>query len=167
MKTKVIFSHGKESGPWGTKIKRLASIAKELGCEVESIDYTAIPDPNERVKHLQNILKDNIGCVLVGSSMGGYVSLVASQNIEINAIFLMAPALYFPGYDIQNDFTNIKHIEVIHGWSDDVVPHENSIRFAKNVGCSLHLVAGDHRLTGSLDVIEVLFSDFLMTNSKK
>ena len=36
---KIIFSHGKESGPWGTKIKRLANVAKRLNCSVESIDY--------------------------------------------------------------------------------------------------------------------------------
>jgi len=33
---KVYFSHGKESGPWGNKIKRLAAIASEHGCEVGS-----------------------------------------------------------------------------------------------------------------------------------
>ena len=37
---KVYFSHGKESGPWGSKIKRLANIAKEHGCSVDSIDYS-------------------------------------------------------------------------------------------------------------------------------
>ena len=40
-KMKIYFAHGKESGPWGSKIKRLAGIAKDLGCAVESIDYTA------------------------------------------------------------------------------------------------------------------------------
>ena len=38
---KIYFAHGKESGPWGSKIKRLAGIAEDLGCAVESIDYTA------------------------------------------------------------------------------------------------------------------------------
>jgi hypothetical protein len=39
---KVIFSNGKESGPWGTKIRTLADIAKAHGHEVDSIDYTGI-----------------------------------------------------------------------------------------------------------------------------
>ncbi len=51
-KMKVYFSHGKESGPWGTKIKKLATIAKEHGCSVESIDYTDIENPDLRVRHL-------------------------------------------------------------------------------------------------------------------
>jgi hypothetical protein len=28
---KVFFSHGQERGPWGSKIKRLAAIAREQG----------------------------------------------------------------------------------------------------------------------------------------
>jgi hypothetical protein len=35
---KVYFSHGKESGPWGSKIKRLAGIAQQKGYAVDSID---------------------------------------------------------------------------------------------------------------------------------
>ena len=34
----VVFSHGKESGPWGTKIAALADIARAEGYEVESVD---------------------------------------------------------------------------------------------------------------------------------
>jgi hypothetical protein len=30
--------------------------------------------------------------------MGGYVSLVASETVDAKAVFLMAPALYMPGY---------------------------------------------------------------------
>ncbi|MDQ7048472.1 MAG: hypothetical protein Q9M92_02600 [Enterobacterales bacterium] len=35
----VIFSHGKESGPWGSKIKQLAEIAISFSFQVQSIDY--------------------------------------------------------------------------------------------------------------------------------
>ena len=38
----VIFSHGKETGPWGTKIKHLASVAQVAGWQVLSIDYAAV-----------------------------------------------------------------------------------------------------------------------------
>lgn len=47
---KVYFSHGKESGPWGTKIKRLAATAREYNCDVDSIDYTDTFDPDLRVE---------------------------------------------------------------------------------------------------------------------
>ena len=159
---KVYFSHGKESGPWGTKISRLAKIAEAHGCSVESIDYTDSMDPDFRAGRLLGVLQDETeDFVLVGSSMGGYVSLVASETADSKAIFLMAPALYIPGYQRQQYPSRAKHIEIVHGWSDDVIPVENSIRFAQQANCSLHLISGDHALNGSLDAIETLFRNFL------
>ncbi|MGB5290521.1 MAG: hypothetical protein WBN41_03630, partial [Lysobacterales bacterium] len=54
-----------------------------------------------------------------------------------------------------------RHVEVIHGWSDDVIPPEHSIRFAKEAGCTLHLIDGDHRLQGAIEMVEDLFGRFL------
>ena len=159
--TTVIFSHGKESGPWGSKIKRLANIAEEYGCSVDSIDYADNPDPDLRVERLVNILKDvKEDFLLVGSSMGGYVSLLASEKVNTKGVFLLAPALFMPGYK-QQSYTNKTQIEIVHGWSDDIVPPENSIKFAKAVDCSLHLISGDHRLNSSIETVVVLFSQFL------
>jgi pimeloyl-ACP methyl ester carboxylesterase len=77
---KVIFSHGKESGPWGSKITRLAKIARQHGFEVDSIDYRNIGDTDDRVTRLIEALTCEEIIILVGSSMGGYVSLVASEE---------------------------------------------------------------------------------------
>ena len=99
---KVYFSHGKESGPWGSKIKRLANIAKEHNFSVDSIDYSGILDPDVRVEHLLNVLKkDEEDFLLVGSSMGGYVSLVASEQVNAKGVFLLAPALFMKRYKKQ------------------------------------------------------------------
>ena len=162
---KVYFAHGKESGPWGSKIKRLASIAKEHGCSVESIDYSDILDPDLRVERLLSILKDEEGdLLLVGSSMGGYVSLVAAEQVNPKGVFLLAPALFMPGYKVQNHNPEI-NVEVVHGWSDDVISPEDSIKFARSHNCSLHLIAGDHRLNSSIAVVEKLFSQFLASHT--
>jgi pimeloyl-ACP methyl ester carboxylesterase len=157
---KVYFSHGKESGPWGSKIKRLANIAKEHGYRVDSIDYSDILDPDLRVERLIKILEAEEDFVLVGSSMGGYVSLVAAEQVNANGMFLLAPALFMEGYKTQQ-YSNNTDIEIIHGWSDDVIPPENSIKFANQVDCSLHLISGDHRLNSSIEIVENLFSQFL------
>jgi pimeloyl-ACP methyl ester carboxylesterase len=157
---KVLFSHGKESGPWGLKIKRLATIAEANHHSVESIDYSDTLDPDLRVERLLNVLKNESDFILVGSSMGGYVSLVASQYVEAKGLFLLAPALFMPGY--QHQSYNAKcPIEIVHGWSDNVIPPANSIRFAQEYGSPLHLIDGDHRLNSSIDRVGKLFCFFL------
>ena len=159
---KVYFSHGKESGPQGSKIQALTSIASELGCEVDSIDYRDSHDPDQRVERLVGLLKnEEDDFVLVGSSVGGYVSLVASDEVKTHAVFLLAPALYIPNYKKQQYCSTHKHLEIVHGWSDDVIPMENSIRFAKEADCTLHLIKGDHRLNSSIETVADLFRHFL------
>ena len=68
----VYFSHGQESGPWGTKIRSMAETVRGLGCRAESVDFQGIADPGARVEKLQ---AECAGVaeplVLVGSSMGG------------------------------------------------------------------------------------------------
>jgi len=91
---KVIFLHGKESGPWGSKIKALA------------------------------------------------------------------PALYTPQYNVQS-YSDITNTEIIHGWSDNIIPVEHSIKYAQQAQCTLHLIDGDHRLNSSLNQVTSLFTDFL------
>lgn len=164
---KVIFSHGKESGPWGSKITALAEVAKQLGYAVDSIDYRVTDDPDARVEILNSYLvNEQSPFVLVGSSMGGYVSLVASQIHQPEGVFLLAPALFMPDYQHQEYSENLQanvleSIEVVHGWSDDIIPVENSIRFAQEANVSLHLIQGDHRLNTSLEQVKALFQVFL------
>ena len=159
---KIYFSHGKESGPWGTKITRLAEIARARGFGVDSIDYTDTMDPDLRVARLLAALSGARGpFALAGSSMGGYVSLVASETVAAAALFLMAPALYIPGYASQAYRSPCAHIEIVHGWGDDVIPPEHSIRYAREAECTLHLVRGDHALNSSLDEVARLFEGFL------
>ena len=110
---KVIFSHGKESGPWGFKIKRLATIAEQMGCGIESIDYTDLMDPDSRVERLLSVLETQTEpAILVGSSMGGYVSLVASESVEFGGNYVAESTLL--GLDICVTFENMvmKNMEI-------------------------------------------------------
>ena len=54
----VVFSHGKDSEPWGSKIAAMAEIAREEGFHVESVDYRGIDDPQARVTRLLAFCKD-------------------------------------------------------------------------------------------------------------
>ena len=151
-----------ESGPGGNKIKHLASIAKDYGHTVDSIDYTETRDPDIRVDKLLELLeKEKDPPILVGSSMGGYVSLVASGHLKVKSLFLLAPALYMPGYKVQKYQSETTHIEVIHGWSDEIIPVDNSVQFAREANCTLHLIKGDHRLNSSSEEVASLFKRFL------
>ena len=159
----VVFSHGKESGPWGTKITRLAAVAAKLGFSVLSIDYTITADPDERVPLLlEAVAPSDVRLVLVGSSMGAYVSTLASQDLLPNGLFLMAPAFYLPGYAGQDPIPCAEMTEIIHGWKDEIVPVEKSIDFARRHGVTLHLIDGDHQLISRLDLIAELFASFLI-----
>ncbi|KXJ53171.1 MAG: hypothetical protein AXW17_00915 [Colwellia sp. Phe_37] len=161
---KVIFSHGKESGPWGSKITQLANEAKTLGFSVDSIDYSNIVSPDERVSILNHYLENETQAyILVGSSMGGYVSLVAAKTSKPIAVFLLAPALFMPDYQHQTYTTQVKNINIIHGWSDEIIPVEHSIKYAQQAKCALHLIAGDHRLNTSIEQVKTLFKAFLLS----
>lgn len=150
----VIFSHGQESGPWGTKIRAMAEVVRNLGCEADSVDYQGIADPQDRVTKLLEACRgiDN-RLVLVGSSMGGYVATAAAGKLNSAGLFVLAPAFYMPEFDATTPDAPDIPILIVHGWHDDVVPVDNSIRFAQNCAATLHIVDGDHRLTDNIDDI--------------
>ncbi len=159
---KIIFSHGKESGPWGTKIQYLAETARALDCSVESIDYQDIQDADERVSKLVKSLQNETQeYVLVGSSMGGYVSLVAASQLNPKGVFLLAPALYMQGYETADYALEQENICIVHAWEDDIIPWENSLKYAEKTWAELHLVNSDHRLVSVLEDIGVLFKTFI------
>ncbi|MBF0424478.1 MAG: alpha/beta hydrolase [Magnetococcales bacterium] len=158
----VYFAHGKEGTPWGRKIERLAEVARRRGFHVESPDYTDIPDPDRRVEML--LARAPIPArrlVLVGSSMGAYLSVVASRKLRPDGLFLMSPALYLWDYADQDPHPHARVTVVVHGWRDDVVPPANSVRFAQKHRATLHMVDSDHRLLDALPFLTQAFDWFL------
>ncbi len=159
----VCFSHGQESGPRGTKICAMADVARAAGWMVESLDYRGMADARVRADKLVEYCQErDAPIVLVGSSMGGYVATAAASRVDTRGLFLLAPALHMPGYeeympDPPPDCPTV----IVHGWHDDVVPHEGSIRYGRETGASVMLLDGDHRLTANIEVINRLFGGFL------
>jgi len=159
----VVFSHGQESGTWGRKISALAEVARSEGYEVHSVDYRGIEEPRARVAKLVESCKEFAGdLVLVGSSMGGYVSVASASLLHARGVFLMAPALYMEGLPELRQGVLDCPSAIVHGWRDDVVPFEHSVRFAKTYRSALHLVESDHRLHNQIRVIQYLFEYFLI-----
>ena len=156
----VCFAHGKESGPWGTKITRLAEVARARGFEVISPDYSGTHDPHERVRMLLDLAPSARQLVLVGSSMGGYVAAHACAVLKPAALFLMAPALYFPGWDDEPKDIPPRSC-VVHGWADDVVPVDRAQRFAQTHQSELHLLHSGHTLNDQLPALSFLLDRML------
>jgi pimeloyl-ACP methyl ester carboxylesterase len=159
----VVFSHGKESGPWGRKISSLAEVARSEGYEAHSVDYRGIDDPRQRIARLVEFCKELGGdLVLVGSSLGGYVAVASASLLHARGIFLMAPALYMPGLPELRESVLDCPATVVHGWRDEVVPFEQSVRFARAYHAALHLLESDHNLHNQIRVIQYLFEYFLI-----
>jgi pimeloyl-ACP methyl ester carboxylesterase len=159
----VVFSHGQESGPWGRKIAALAEVARAEGYDAHSVDYRGIDEPRARVARLVDFCKELTGdLVLVGSSVGGYVAVASASLLHARGVFLMAPALYMEGLPQLRAGVLDCPAAVVHGWRDEVVPFEHSVRFAQAYKAALHLLESDHRLHNQVRVIQYLFEYFLI-----
>ncbi|MEL6527775.1 MAG: YqiA/YcfP family alpha/beta fold hydrolase, partial [Chloroflexota bacterium] len=117
--TTVYFFHGAFSSPQSVKIGRLKTIAESLGFTTVIPDHSAIREPDKRVADMLKRKPDE-SCILVGSSMGGYVATVLSTSYKPHGLFLMAPAVFMPAttYEQQNLTPSADHVEIIHGWYD-------------------------------------------------
>ncbi|ARU54495.1 alpha/beta fold superfamily hydrolase [Oleiphilus messinensis] len=158
----VIFSHGKESGPWGGKITRLAEVASTCGCDILSVDYQGMESAEQRITTCLDSIPEISGkLILVGSSMGAYVSIEVSQQVNPAGLFLLAPALGIPGYPNPSPKAVATSISVSHGWHDELIPAQVATNWAREHNATCHLYNDDHRLLNVIDQICVEFRYFL------
>lgn len=158
----IVFSHGKDSEPWGGKITAMAQVARRHGLAVESVDYRGMDDPALRVARLLEACRGIAGpVVLAGSSLGGHVSAAVSTQVDARGMFLLAPAFYMPGYEQYTPVPARCPISIVHGWNDDIVPVANSIRWAQQYQAALHILDSDHRLTANIAEVCELLDQFL------
>jgi pimeloyl-ACP methyl ester carboxylesterase len=140
----------------------MAESVRSLGCTADSVDYRGIADPGERVDKLVDECRGiDDALVLVGSSMGGHVATAAAEPLGAAGLFVLAPAYFMPGYEALTPSPPDIPIAIVHGWRDDVVPVENSIRYAQACRAELHLVDGSHRLTENIDDIDYYLRRFI------
>lgn len=164
----VIFSHGHESSPDAAKIRALRPVAEAAGFATEAIDYRDLrDDPVGRRDRLVRRLESlDANVVLVGSSLGGWVSMAAAERIPVAGLWLLAPALYLedrvPGGTVPDTYRpKTGNVALVHGWRDDIIPWENSLRFASTFRAELHLLDADHRLESAIPRLHGLLAEFL------
>jgi alpha/beta superfamily hydrolase len=140
----------------------MAECARAAGWVADSIDYQGIDDPAARVAKLLAEAQGRAGpLVLAGSSMGGHVAAAGAAPLNAKGLFLLAPAFYMPGLEALTPREIPCRTAIVHGWRDTVVPVENSIRWAREQGATLHILDGDHRLQEQIAEIRELFGAYL------
>lgn len=166
MKPFLILSHGLESGPDATKVSALAAIAEPLGFRSARPDYRdldAFRDVgriDERIARLKQHAPADTPVVLAGSSMGAFISALASSELNCVGLFLIALPVDIPGY--ARPFTAAcVPTALVHGWDDELCPVDAAIAFARGRGDAITLVRDDHRLSGHVDFVAEQFRLFL------
>lgn len=149
---KILFLHGLESGPHGSKYQAL----KEIFGEVLAPDCTGVTAAAERLHIIQTAIHREDGPFLVvGSSMGGLMALLLQKANpqRVTGLVLCAPAIHRTAAE-ELDLNNLPPTIVIHGTRDEVVPLEASRPFGKR----LIEVDDDHRLSNSMpEILRAVF----------
>lgn len=160
----VVFSHGSGGSTRSAKIAALAQTARVEGYSVVAVDYGKEDRPKERIAMLCDACQPLQGeVVLVGASLGGYVSLAVASLLHAKAVFLMAPAIYVADLPPLRESKFEFPISLVHGWHDTVIPVEHSIRFAREHNAPLQVLNTDHRMHDQLPVIRHFFEHFIIS----
>lgn len=170
----VILSHGSDTGPDATKVSVLAKIAESMGWSTERPDYreddklghAGSVEPRLTRLH-QRIAACDAPPVLVGSSMGAFVSGQASLELPVAGLFLLATPALIPGNDLAFDVRLDVPTLLIHGWHDEVCPLDEIYEFAGRRELPLLIVNDDHRLSEHVDAIGRQFGFFLEQLAKQ
>ena len=167
MRGHVILSHGLNSSPDATKVSAMAKVAEAMGWTTERPDYSDIDargDIAEVSARLERLLDRAQAApkplVLAGSSMGAFISGLASLEVECVGLFLVAPPVVLEGYPQSLDAELIP-TTVIHGWDDELIPAGDVVRWAQVRNDRLILVDDTHRLENHVDFCAEEFGRFL------
>ncbi|UXI69873.1 alpha/beta hydrolase [Tahibacter amnicola] len=167
MKGHVVLSHGLESGPDGTKVSALAALAECRGWRATRMDYRDLDARGliaciaPRVERLAAAAAvDEAPTLLVGSSMGAFVSGLASLRRPPLALFLMAVPLRIDGYAQPFDAANVP-TTIVHGWNDELCPAADVTGLARARQATVILVPDSHRLASQMAFLAHQFDYFL------
>jgi len=168
MRGTILLSHGSDASPQATKVSALAALAQARGWRTQRLDYReddAHGHAGSVAPRLARLNAAIAACdvppVLVGSSMGAFVSALASLENPVAGLFLMATPPAIPGVDRVLDVRQDVPTLLVHGWRDEVCPIDGIERFTERRQLPLLALDDDHRLGGSLPAIERQFALFL------
>ncbi len=153
MSPQLIFLHGLESEPGGSKFLTLQSLG--LGDVLEP-DCSKLIVPDERFRVVEAALAGHPRLVLVGSSFGGLMALkfAARHPDQVAGMVLCAPAVHRtePGWPPPAMTLPIP-VRVLQGTRDDIVPLAAVEAYCVANGLPLTVVDDNHRLSASHEVM--------------
>ena len=155
----IIFAHGLEGTPNGSKIQTL----RNSGIEVIAPDFQGMP-LIKRVELLEKISADYADKkpILGGSSYGGLTAAIVAMRHpdRFRGLLLCAPALHLkePPVDDSKILVAPKGMPtvIIHGVEDSIVPISCSVEYVERSGeeiIEFNQVDDGHRLSKSHDYI--------------
>ncbi|MGB0781253.1 MAG: alpha/beta hydrolase [Candidatus Poseidoniaceae archaeon] len=155
----IIFAHGLEGSPNGSKIRAL----RNAGFDVVAPDFQGM-NLAERVDLLEEICMEYTSQqpVLAGSSYGGLTAAIIAMKMPdaFRGLLLCAPALHLVEPPVDENTVlvapNGLKTVIIHGLEDDIVPITCSIDYASRSGndvVAFHQVNDGHRLAESHEEI--------------
>lgn len=164
----VILSHGSDSGPEATKVSALAQVAESLGWSTQRPDfrdddalgYAGSVAP--RVERLVTAMRTAPRpLLLAGSSMGAFVSGLASLRAPCDGLFLVALPIEIPGCPQRFGAACGVPGFLVHGYRDELCPVGAALAFARERGMPALLLDDDHRLANHVALLERQFRLFL------
>lgn len=143
----ILFLHGLESGPLGTKARWLAARFGAVTPQLDTRTFAAALDGARAA------LDEVQPKVVVASSFGGAIAVrLLHDGTWSGPTVLIAPAQARLGEDVALPFGS--RVVVFHGEADDVIPVSDSRRLVAGAGpgVTLHVLpGGDHRLNQILE----------------
>ncbi len=178
---KLYYIHGYLSSPDSTK----GTILKEK-LNVKPLKYRECrPEDlviSECIKNIEEEIKNDENPILIGSSLGGFLSAkIALNNKKIKKLILFNPAIIPKDYDIKkikdmpqritkdmkepNFFTKKipADIYIFNGTNDDVVPNNWVIDFAKAQEAEIRFLHDDHSFSKNIEKIPEYIEKILIT----
>lgn len=143
---KILFLHGLESKPGGTKAKHLERVG-------HNVLNPALPKYSfeESVAIAQGVVDRELPDVIVGSSRGGAVAMCLDPNGAKTV--LIAPAW---SHYMQTEVTDCRSdTMILHCESDDTVVFSDSQQLSDKYGATLIKVGQCHRMNDA-DALEAL-----------
>ena len=164
MRGQVILSHGSDSGPDATKVSVLAALAESLGWRTQRPDYRTDDARGHagsvapRIARLRATIEAlDAPPLLVGSSMGAFVSGLVTLDVPVAGLLLLATPSEIPGYARAFELAPGVPATLIHGWRDEICPLQGVYAFSARRRLPLLVLDDDHRLSASMDAIAAQF----------